>query len=282
MLEICYDVFMDALLDCVKMLPFLFVAFLLLEFLEHHAQEKVEKVLSKVKYGGPLVGALLGCIPQCGFSVIAAGLYGGGTITMGTLIAVFISTSDEAVLIMLGHPEAGRMMASLIGIKIVIAIAAGYIVDIAGRNYRLVRHNVDQICVNCGCHDDHGIVKPALRHTVRIFGFLFLFSLILGGILELGGSEVLASFLLKDSIFQPFLAALIGLIPNCAASVLLTELYLNQMISFASLIAGLCAGAGLGLPVLCKINHHKAENVKMIGLLYAFAVAAGLVLSLLF
>ena len=269
--------------DCIKMLPFLFAAFLILEAVEHYAKDKMEKALVKIRYGGPIAGAVLGCVPQCGFSIIAAGLYSGGMITRGTLLSVFLATSDEAVLILLGQPGAGKTILPLLGVKILIAVAAGYLVDLFGSRskHHHEEHDIDDICVDCGCHDEHsGILKPALKHTVKVFVFLFLFTLVLDGAIELAGTERISALLLKNSIFQPFLAAVVGLIPNCAASVLLTELYLGKMISFASVIAGLCTGAGLGIPMLFKVNHHKKENVTVLLLLYGIAVGAGIILEL--
>ncbi len=281
-----YEIVLDAILDCVRMLPFLFAAFLILETIEHYAQEKMERMLSKVQYGGPLVGALLGCIPQCGFSIIAASLYSGGVVTLGTLLSVFIATSDEAVLILLGHPGSQNVILPLLGVKIVIAVLAGYCVDFLSRRYKrsghmMEQHNIEEICMDCGCHESHGILRPALRHTMQIFGFLLIVTVALNMAIAFVGVDRLAAFLWKDSVFQPFWAALIGMIPNCAASVLLTELYMQHMISFASAIAGLSTGAGLGLLVLFQTNHHRRENGMVVVLLYAFAVLFGVLLEVL-
>lgn len=280
--EMIFHILEHAVEDCLKMLPFLFIAFLVLELLEHHAQDKMERILSGVRYGGPLIGALLGCVPQCGFSIIAASLYSGGVITLGTLLSVFLATSDEAVLILLGNPGSEGVILPLLVTKIVIAVVVGYLVDVVGKRYKISKHthNVDEVCTECGCHDKPGVLMPALRHTINIFIFLLLFTVGLNLALELIGEETLSALLLKDSILQPVLAAVVGMIPNCAASVMLTELYMGGMISFASVIAGLCTGAGLGLPMLCKMNHHKEENVKVIILLYGAAAAAGILLEI--
>lgn len=273
-----FEFVQDAWIDCVKMLPFLFGAFLILELIEHHAKEKMNSILAKMQYGGPLAGAVLGCIPQCGFSVVAAGLYSGGVITLGTLIAVFLATSDEAILILLGNPQAQNIIFPLIGAKVAIGAAGGYLVDIIGRRYKMNKDRMDVICAECGCRNDEGIIKPALRHTGKIFFFLFLFSMVLGAALEFIGTDTLSALLLKDTIFQPFLTGLIGMIPNCAASVLVTELYISGMISFGSAISGLCTGAGLGILVLFRMNSSRTENLKVIGILYGLSVLAGLLL----
>ena len=271
-MEMLIDVFTDAALDCIKMLPFLFLAFLLIEALEHYSSDFTKKLMIKVDKAGPVVGAVVGCVPQCGFSVMAANLYSGGIITIGTLIAVFLATSDEAILIIMGNPEhAGK-----IGI-----LLAGYLVDIFFKKEIAVPHHEGELCHDCGCHNhSSGIVKPALRHTGKIFLYLFAFTFILNLCIEVLGIDRISAMMLGDTVFQPVIAALIGLIPNCAASVILTQLYLSGAISFASVIAGLCTGAGIGLVVLFKVNPDKKENVKIIAVLYGIAVAAGLILEM--
>lgn len=274
------DVFADAILDALKMLPFLFGAFLVIEALEHHATKRINQRLVKAGKAGPAVGALLGCIPQCGFSVVAANLYAGGIVSLGTLLSVFIATSDEAVLILMGNPGRGREILDLLLVKIVIGIVAGYGVDIFFRGKGKLGKEKKEICMNCGCHKEHRILVPALKHTFQIFFFLFLFTGLLNLTVELLGIEKISEILLADTIFQPFIAAAVGLIPNCASSVILTQLYLEGVISFASVTAGLCTGAGLGLAVLCKMNRGRWENVKILGMLYGIAAAAGIVLQI--
>ncbi len=271
------DVLSDALLDTLKVLPFLFAAFLILEFIEHYSSRHNSRILSKVGKAGPLAGALLGCIPQCGSSVAAANLYAGGLITTGTLLAVFLSTSDEALLILMAHPGSGRSIASLLVWKIIIGIIAGVLADLIFRGKKEEKDCKD-ICKSCGCSDTGGILKPALFHTVRLTAWLFLFTFCLNLLLAFIGIEKLAVFLGKDTLFQPFLAALLGLVPNCAASVLITELYLAGALSFGSAIAGLCSGAGVGLAVLFRSNHPLRENLKILLLLYSVAVIAGMLL----
>ncbi len=281
------DILMDTVLDSVKMLPFLFAAFLLMEWLEKHSGEYMNRMLVKVGWAGPVVGALLGCVPQCGFSVVAANLYAAGIITPGTLLAVFLATSDEAVPILLSHPGGGSDILALLIVKVVIGMVAGYLVDflIPGRHDS--RADMERICADCGCHGhDHdggrgGIFRAAVHHTVQIFIYIFIFTGLLSLAIELLGVERLSSLLLGDSVFQPLIAAVIGLIPNCAASVMLTELYLNEAISFASVVAGLCTGAGMGLVVLFRMNENKRENLKIVGLLYAVSAVAGVALEVL-
>ena len=250
------DVLLDAVLDSLKTLPFLFGAFLLMETAEKHYGKHMDSILKKSKWGGPLAGSILGCIPQCGFSVIASNLYAGGLITLGTLLSVYLSTSDEAIILLLTDSSRGSDILKLMVTKVIIGIIAGYLVDLIFFKQRQGR-NMDQICSDCHCEEETSILKPALHHTVHLFAWL-----------------------LGDTVFQPVLAALIGLIPNCAASVILTQLYLSGSISFASVVAGLCTGAGAGLLVLFKMNKDRKENLKVLGLLYVIAVIAGIVLEL--
>lgn len=278
-MELLKDILLDTGMDCLKMLPFLFVAFLILEALEHYSSAFTNRILVKVGAAGPIVGALAGCVPQCGFSVMAANLFAGGVLSVGTLVSVFIATSDEAILILMGNPGRGREILFLLAVKVVIAIMAGYLVDLFWKRRGNPKH-LEDLCHDCGCHDHHGIIRPALNHTVKIVIYLFLFSGALNLLTETIGIDKLSSILLGNTIFQPFAAALIGLIPNCAASVILTQLYLDNVLSFASVIAGLSTGAGVGLIVLFKMNSDKKENFKIIGILYLTAVVSGVILSL--
>ncbi|MFQ7617351.1 putative manganese transporter [[Clostridium] scindens] len=279
-MKMLVEAVMDTTFDCLKMLPFLFVAFILIEALEHYSSDFTAKALAKVGKAGPVVGAVAGCVPQCGFSVMAANLYAGGIISVGTLLSVFIATSDEAVLIIMSNPERIREVGVLLAAKVIIAVTAGYIIDIFFRNQIATVKESGNLCKDCGCdEEDAGIWKPAWHHTIRIFIYLFIFTGILNLCIEIFGIEQLSKFLLGNTIFQPVIAAIIGLIPNCAASVILTQLYLNGAISFASVIAGLCTGAGVGLVVLFKMNRNRRENLKIVGVLFLVAVAAGMIIA---
>lgn len=276
------EILADTSLDCLKMLPYLLAAFILIEALEHYSGAFSEKMLLRVGKAGPVAGALFGCIPQCGFSVMAANFYAGGIISMGTLLSVFIATSDEAILIILGNPDALTVIAPLLAAKLVIAIVAGYTVDIFLSEKISSSKENGNLCREWGNHNkEKGIVRSACEHTVEVFIYLFLFTGVLNLCVEIFGIERLSAFLLGDTMLQPVFAAVVGLIPNCAASIILTQLYLEGAISFASVIAGLCTGAGVGLAVLCKVNQDRRENVILIGILLAIAVAAGLFLELL-
>ena len=252
------DVFLDALLDCLKELPFLFAAFLIIEAVEHHISDKMNRALAGADGSGPLVGALRGCVPQCGFSIMAANLYAGGVISLATLMSVFLSTSDEAVIILLAEPGHMKEIGLLVATKVCIGVAAGYLLLLIGK---LARGRV-----------------PFLRAAHKEL-FLFIFTLGLNLLLEVIGMENVTRIFLADTVFQPFFAALIGLIPNCAASVILTRLYLAHVISFGSAVAGLCASAGLGLIVLFRINRDRREDVVITVLLLLLSVLAGVLLQ---
>ena len=269
-----------ALLDTVRMVPFLLAAFLILEAVEHYSNQYMNRVLGKVGKAGPVVGALFVFVPQCGFSVAAANLYSGGVITLGTLLAVFLSTSDEAVLILLGHPGSGRVIGQLLLGKVLIGILFGYLTDLVLRKKKEEKH-IEELCRSCGCSDHGGIVKPALRHTIRLTVYILVFTFVLTLLLEWIGTEALTAVLGKDAWFQPLVTAFLGLIPNCASSILITELYLAGGLSFASAMAGLCAGAGVGMAVLFRANHPMKENFAILGLLYGISAATGLLLEIL-
>lgn len=282
-MELFLDVLIDTLADTAKMLPFLFGVYLLIEYLEHKASDRLPRALRKMGLFGPVGGAALGCIPQCGFSVAASNLYAGRLISLGTLIAVFVATSDEAVPILISRPESAGKILPLIGAKLVTAILAGLLVDAVLRIVHAHRNEEDEpyrdLCEDCGC-EEHGIVRSALMHTLKITVFVFTVSLLLGLAIALLGRERIDSLLMTDSAFQPFLTALIGLIPNCAASVVLTDLYAAGSLSFGSVVAGLSTGAGLGLAVLFRTNRNIAENLTVTAILYLTGSLAGVVLNL--
>lgn len=279
--ELFGGVVLDSLSDSVKLLPFLFLAFLFMEALEHSAGGKINKALASSGKAGPVIGALLGCVPQCGFSVFSANLYSGGVIGAGTLIAVFLSTSDEAVIIMLSNPDKKQEILKLIAVKVIIAVIFGYIITLLERIKPAPKKQVEDLCKECGCDEDDGIFMPALRHTVKILAFLTVIIFFINLFVEMLGTQRLSSILLSDSVFQPFIAALIGLVPSCASSIILTQLYLQGAISFASVIAGLCTGAGAGLIVLFRENRNLKENFFITFALYAAAVLSGTVIQIL-
>ena len=272
------DAFLDAVLDTARTLPFLLAAFLVIEAMEHYSGRAASRLLSRVGRFGPAAGAVFGCIPQCGFSVAAANLYSGGLISLGTLLAVFLSTSDEAVLILLGHPGSAGTIFPLLLAKVMLGIAAGYILDFFSRNPKEEKH-IGDLCKSCGCSNTSGVWRPALWHTLRLAVYLLGFTFVLNLVLEFLGVEQLARILGRETLLQRFLAALLGLIPNCASSVLVTELYLAGGLSFGSAVAGLSAGAGVGLAVLFRSNRPMKKNFKILLLLYGIAAGFGILLG---
>ena len=272
-----------AVLDTLKTLPFLFAAYLLIEFLEHKASSRLTSALSRAGGWGPLGGAVLGCVPQCGISVAASNFYAGRLISAGTLMAVFFATSDEALPILLSRPEAYPDILRLLAVKLVSAVALGFLVDIILKNFiKTTAHEpFHDLCENCDCEHE-GIFRSALRHTVKIAVFLLAVNIILGIVIHFTGEESISKFLLSGSAFQPLLTGLIGFIPNCAASVILTELYLSGSLSFGSAVAGLCTGAGMGIAVLFRINKHPRENFAIVGVLYVAAVITGVLCNIIF
>ncbi len=272
------EVIMDALLDSLKLLPFLFIAFLLIELFEHKFSKKTKNKLSKSNKFGPVVGSILGIIPQCGFSVMATNLYATRIITIGTLIAVYLSTSDEMIPILIAEKAPFSLLVKILIIKLLIGIICGIIIDLLIKKKDKEDYHICED-EHCNCDDDK-IFIAALKHTFNIFIFILICTFIINSIMEFGGEKLLSKLLLKNNIFASFLTALIGLIPNCAASVILTELYLEKAITFAPLIAGLLSSAGAGLLVLFKTNKNKKENIQILLTIYLIGAIIGLLMEL--
>lgn len=290
------ELLLDALLDSAKLIPFLYIVYLLIGYFEGHSDNRLYQKLSHTHFGGPILGALIGCVPQCGFSVVGANLYSKKMIGMGTLIAIFVSTSDEAIPILLAHPEMLGEVCLVLGLKVIIAITVGLVIEGCIALFRGKRalvlaqgmtitgdEEMEGASCGCGCHHetaDESLWLTALKHTLRILAFIFCVNLVLNALIEGVGEGVLESILLTDSIFQPALAALIGLIPNCAASIVLTEMFVAGSISLGSLIAGLSTGAGIGLVVLFKNNKNFKENLMIVGILYVIGTLCGMLIQL--
>ena len=272
--------------DSVKMVPFLYLAYLLIEWLERHHGARIEQALAGGGRWGFVPGAVLGCVPQCGFSAVAANLYASRVITPGTVLAVFIATSDEAIPLMAAEPSQWLSLAGLIVCKTLFGMVGGALLDVPLRRvlpaslYGGYAGHADEV----DCHEEHeehsGIWLAALRHTVEIFLFILLFSLLIGLAFEWIGEDTITAALAGMGVLQPMLTALVGLVPNCATSVLLAQLYMEGAISFGSLFAGLTAGAGVGLAVLWRVNPSWKQNLFMTGILWALGAAAGMLLQM--
>lgn len=269
-----------AFTDALRLLPWLFLIYLLVEYLEHENNNSMHRLFTKSKRLGPLLGAALGTIPQCGFSVVASELFSKKAVSIGTLIAIFIATSDEAIPLMLAHPDRISDLLLLILIKFVIAVAAGFIIDAFVRMKTADsccdgHHHFHGNCESC----DGGILKAAIIHSIKIFLYIFVINIILTA-----AAEWLTPFMemiSNNRVVQAIFASLFGIIPNCAASVVLTELYLAGKITLAALIGGLCTGAGVGLVVLFKQNKNIKQNFMILGIIYLIGVLAGIGLDVM-
>lgn len=275
------EVVQETIIDGLKLIPFLFIAYLIMEYIEHKTSNKSKEFIKKSGEFGPAIGGLLGIFPQCGFSAIASNLYAGRIITMGTLIAVFLSTSDEMLPIMISEAVPIGTILRILGIKLAIGIILGFVIDLIFRKKEEEEKAIEHLCEHEHCHCEEGLFKSALTHTVKIFAFIFIISLILNTIIHFVGEDTLSNLILNKPVIGPIISALIGIIPNCASSVILTELYLSNVISLGSMIAGLLIGSGVGLLVLFKVNDNLKENLKILGILYLISVVAGVTIEIL-
>lgn len=275
------EVILDTLLDSARLLPFLFVAYLAIELLEHYAGDKTDRLMQRAGRYGPVVGALVGVVPQCGFSTVAANLYAGGVVSLGTLLAVFLSTSDEMLPVMISRQAPVGLILKILGFKIVAAVLTGFVVDLVWRRRGQHPAHIHELCEHEGCHCEDGVLKSALRHTVKIFLFLLVIMFAVSLAVAYIGTDALAGLVLNRPVIGPLLAGLVGLIPNCAGSVLITELYLQGGMQAGAMLSGLMVSAGVGVLVLCRMNHNWRENLAIIGLLYGVSVVFGCVAGML-
>lgn len=315
-MDLLVDVLADSVIDTLKLIPFLLVTYLAMEALEHFASNKVKEAVEHAGAAGPVVGALLGALPQCGFSAMAATLFSGRVVTAGTLVAVILSTSDEMIPVFVAHQESASRMLSIIAIKVVLGIAAGLLLDLVLRLLHRAgdgHTHIHELCEreHCHCeeadeldeehhdrdhHGDHhghhehghhhdyghshhgawGIVRSACVHTAQVTAFIFLISLLFGLIIEGLGVNSIRSTLAYHPVRATFIAALVGLIPNCGASVAIAELFLDGTLATGPMLAGLLSSGGVGLLVLWRTNADARQNVYVTLLVYVVAVLAGL------
>ncbi len=278
------EVLLDTFLDCLKMLPFLLAAYFVIEYIERSQSDRIEQALAGGGRFGFVPGAFLGLIPQCGFSGMAADLYSGNVITLGTLVAVFISTSDEAVPLLIATPEGWKSLILLLVMKLVFALIAGFLTDFAVK--RLLPADLkggyieNSTRVDCHDHDEHeSLLIATLRHTGIIMLSIFIILLLINLAVEYVGDERIAGFIQSTGVMQFLITPLIGMIPNCASSVLLTQMYAAGQLPFASMFAGLCAGSGIGTLVLIRTEKNKKRVLAILGIIYVYSVIVGLVLS---
>lgn len=283
------EIIEETLIDAIKLLPFLFITYLIMEYIEHKMGEKTKNTIKKSGKLGPVIGSILGIFPQCGFSVSATNLYAGRVITLGTLIAVYLSTSDEMLPIFISEAVSPIIILKILGIKLIIGMIAGSLIDLIVNIFKKNKQEkqneeIGHMCEEEHCHcDENGVFKSALKHTLNIFLFIVLITFIINVIVYFVGEETIASWILNKPIIGPMITSLIGLIPNCAASVIITNMYLENVISLGSMIAGLLTGAGVGLAVLFKTNkdNRLKENIGIVVLLYIIGVISGILIELL-
>lgn len=279
-----WDAILDSLIDTVKLIPFLLITYIIMEFIEHKTSHKTKDAIKKSGHFGPLIGGILGVVPQCGFSAAASSLYSARIITLGTLIAVFLSTSDEMLPILISEAVDVRIILSILGIKLVIAVVVGFIIDLFFRKRFETSEDepeIKDLCEHEHCHCEHGIFKSALKHTINITLYIFIISLVLNIIIYFIGENNLAHILNSTPIIGPIIASLVGLIPNCASSVIITQLYLSKVLNFATMIAGLLVNTGVGLLILFRTNKDLKENIKITVLLFAIGVIFGIIFDLI-
>lgn len=283
-MRVLLDILKETSLDTLKLLPFLFITYLIMEYIEHKTSKKVKDAIQKSGKFGPFLGSIVGIFPQCGFSVSATNLYAARVITLGTLISVYLTTSDEMLPILLTEATPLPTIFTILGIKLLIGIISGFVID---ATISVVKKNkkeqpkIEELCEHEHCHCEEGIITSSMKHTINIILFIFVITLIINGIITLIGEETIANLIKQNLILGPIIAGFIGLIPNCASSVILTELFIENVISISVLISGVSVNAGVGLLVLFKTNKNIKENLSIVGLLYFIGVLSGIVLQII-
>ena len=264
----------------LHILPFLYLAFLIIEYIEHKLSKKNLKLIKKSGKYSPLVGSALGLLPQCGFGVVVTNLYVTRIVSLGTLIAIYLSTSDEMLAILITQKVPVSEIIKILGTKFIIGLTCGFIIDIIFRT----KKNTDidcEICEEEHCHcSNKNILLSSLIHTLKTLLFILLVTFILNIIIEFYGNSVVDKIFMKNNIFSPFVSSLVGLIPNCASSVVLTELYLKGVLSFGTLIAGVLTGSGVAILVLFKTNKNMKENIFILSLLYLIGAISGIIINI--
>lgn len=277
------EILIDAGLDSLKLIPFLFVTYFLMELLEHKASEKSKAVIEKAGRFGPLWGGILGAFPQCGFSAAASSLYAGRVITMGTLISIYLATSDEMLPIMISEAVPVSVIVKILAAKVVIGMVSGFLIEVMYTLFFKKKHeqmNIHAFCEQEHCKCEDSVLTSTCKHTLKIAIYIFLFTLALNLIISVIGEEKVSLLFTDVPVIGQMIAGLVGLIPNCAASVIITELYLEGIIGIGAMMSGLLVGAGVGLLVLFRVNRHIKENLTILGVLYTLGVLWGVVIQI--
>ncbi len=277
------ELLLDTAGDSVKLLPFLLVTYILMELLEHHAGGRTKKRIYHAGKAGPLWGGLLGIVPQCGFSASASGLYAGRVITVGTLLAIYLSTSDEMLPVLISGGVPAATIAKILAAKALIAVSSGFFAEFV--YVKLLKRQEEEMDIHAVCEEEHchcedGVFLSAVKHTLRIFLYIFLLSLILNVAIGAAGREALSGLFSGVPVVGEIIAALVGLIPNCASSVMITGLYLDGVIGPGAMMSGLLVNAGVGVLVLFKQNPDKRQTAGIIAALYGLGVFWGVVIEL--
>lgn len=283
-----WHAFLHALLHALEhtwpILPFLYLTYLGMEFLERRAGEKTEQAIARAGRAGPVAGALLGALPQCGFSAAGATLYAGRIVSVGTLLAIFLSTSDEMLPLLISTGTSAGKILTILGVKVAVAVLAGLAIDAVSRLIHKDHgheHHIGEMCQSGRCHcDDRSLWLAALIHTLQIAASVFFISVALNFALELAGDQALTEFLSASPLLGCLLSAVVGLIPNCASSVAITQLYLSGVLSAGAMLSGLLVGAGVGVLVLLRVNRPVKDSLRVMGLLFAIGLAVGLLFDL--
>ena len=281
--EFVDEVILHGIIDTLKLVLFLFLTYLLMEYIEHKASDKVKGAMTRAGKLGPVIGGIFGAVPQCGFSAAAANLYTGRVITLGTLLAVFLATSDEMLPILVaGNMKIGNVL-TIILYKTAVGIAMGFAVDLALKLMKREKEeiNIDEICDNDDCHCENGIVASAIHHTLNVSLFVLLVSFLVNTVTFFALEEVLSGSVFALPVVSHILSALIGLIPNCAVSVALTRFAMSGVISAGAMMSGLFAGAGVGVLILFRMNRRPKENGMIVALLLIIGVVFGLLADLI-
>ena len=311
-------IFSHTISDTLGLIPFLFIVFLVLEYMEHSLSDKSLAIIEKADKGGPLLGGIIGALPQCGFSVMATNLFAGRIIGIGTIVAVYLSTSDEMLAIMLSSNTSPWRIAKIVLLKALIAVAAGFGVDFVHKmriRYQQLkrRHEHDEhhhehhhhhhfnndgehhhdehhehheyisdFCIEEDCHcGNESPLMAALKHTLKIYLVIFVVTFLLNLVIDLAGLEIIEEVVGKAGIWAPVVSCVIGMIPNCASSVAITQLYLSGAISLGTAMAGLLTGSGIAWIVLFRVNPHSRQNFKIMGIVFFVGAASGIILNML-
>lgn len=273
------DVILDTFIDALKLVPFLFITFLLMELIEHKYSDKLSKKLLRVNKVGPLIGSLLGVIPQCGISASITNLYITRVISIGTLIAVYLSTSDEMLPILISENVSISVIIKILLVKFIVGVLFGFIIDFLFNKKK--KEDIKDFCELEDCDCDDGILKSSLIHTLKTFIYIIIITFILNVVITYVGESYLEKILVKNSPFGIILTTLIGFIPNCSTSILLTELYVKNMLSVGKLLSGLLVNSGVGLLILFRYNKDKKDNFKIMLILFIIGLLVGLIFDLL-